>query len=45
MGQFGAGFEVRFTQNVGMTTDISYNDVEGGEHDFVMVRAGLNFAF
>jgi outer membrane protein W len=45
MGQIGAGFEVRFTQHVAMTTDISYNDVEGGEHDFFQLRAGLNFAF
>jgi opacity protein-like surface antigen len=45
MGQIGAGFEVRFTQHVGMTTDISYNDVEGGDHDFFQLRAGLNFAF
>lgn len=45
MGQFGAGFEVRFTQHVGWTNDISYNDVEGGDNDFVQVRTGLNFAF
>jgi outer membrane protein W len=45
MGQFGAGFEVRFSQHVGLTTDIAYNDVEGGDHDFIQVRAGLNFAF
>jgi opacity protein-like surface antigen len=45
MGQIGAGFEVRFTQHVAMTTDISYNDVEGGDHDFFQIRAGLNFAF
>ncbi len=45
MGQFGAGFEVRFTPHVGWTNDISYNDVEGGDDDFIMVRTGLNFAF
>ena len=45
MGQFGAGFEIRFSQHVGWTNDISYNDVEGGDHDFVMIRTGLNFAF
>jgi hypothetical protein len=45
MGQFGAGFEVRFTQHIGWTNDFSYNDVEGGHHDFFMVRTGLNFAF
>ena len=35
MGQFGAGFEVRFTPHVGWTNDISYNDVEGGDNDFI----------
>ena len=45
MGQFGAGFEIRFSQNFGWTNDISFNDVEGGDHDFVMLRTGLNFAF
>jgi hypothetical protein len=45
MGQFGAGFEVRFTQHIGWTNDISYNDVEGGDLDFFMIRTGLNFAF
>lgn len=45
MGQFGIGGEYRFTQHFGLTTDISFNDVEGGDNDFIMVRAGLNFAF
>ena len=45
MGQFGVGFEVRFSQHIGWTNDISYNDVEGGDHDFVQIRTGLNFAF
>jgi hypothetical protein len=45
MGQFGAGFEVRITPHIGWTNDVSFNDVEGGDHDFVMVRTGLNFAF
>ncbi|MEP6821982.1 MAG: outer membrane beta-barrel protein [Chthoniobacterales bacterium] len=45
MGQFGAGFEVRFTPHIGWTNDVSYNDVEGGDNDFIMVRTGLNFAF
>jgi outer membrane protein W len=45
MGQFGAGFEIRFSQHFGWTNDISFNDVEGGDHDFVMLRTGLNFAF
>jgi hypothetical protein len=45
MGQFGAGFEFRFTQHIGWTNDISFNDVEGGHNDFIMVRTGINFAF
>ncbi len=45
MGQFGAGFEVRFTPHIGWTNDVSFNDVEGGDHDFIQVRTGLNFAF
>jgi len=45
MGQYGAGFEVRFTSHVGWTNDISYNHLEGGENDFIQVRTGLNFAF
>ena len=45
MAQYGAGFEVRFTKNFGLTNDISYNHVDGGENDFIQVRTGLNFAF
>lgn len=45
MGQLGGGFEVRFTPHIGWTNDISFNDVEGGDHDFILVRTGLNFAF
>ena len=45
MGQYGAGFEVRFTPHIGLTNDISYNQLEGGQNDFLQVRTGLNFAF
>ena len=45
MGQFGAGFEVRFTPHIGWTNDISYNQLEGGQNDFLQARTGLNFAF
>lgn len=45
MAQYGGGFEVRFTKNIGLTNDISYNHVEGGDNDFIQVRTGLNFAF
>lgn len=44
MGQFGAGFEVRFTPHVGWTNDVSYNLI-GDNQDFVQIRTGLNFAF
>ncbi|MDQ6765452.1 MAG: porin family protein [Verrucomicrobiota bacterium] len=45
MGQYGAGFEVRFTPHVGLTNDVSYNQLDGSHNDFVQVRTGLNFAF
>lgn len=45
MAQYGAGFEVRLTKNFGITNDISYNHLEGGQNDFIQVRTGLNFAF
>lgn len=45
MGQYGVGFEVRFTQRIGLTNDVSFNHVEGGQNDFFQVRTGLNFAF
>ena len=45
MAQYGAGFEVRFSQHFGWTNDVSYNHVEGGHNDFWQIRTGLNFAF
>jgi len=45
MAQYGAGFEVRFTKSIGLTNDISFNHLEGGQNDFFQVRTGLNFAF
>jgi hypothetical protein len=45
MAQYGVGFEVRFTQRIGLTNDVSYNHLEGGHNDFFQFRTGLNFAF
>ncbi|MGI8820835.1 MAG: outer membrane beta-barrel protein [Chthoniobacterales bacterium] len=45
MAQYGAGFEVRFTPHIGMLNDVVFNQVDGGNNDFLMVRSGLNFAF
>jgi hypothetical protein len=45
MAQYGAGFEVRFTPHIGLTNDISFNHLEGGDNDFWQFRTGLNFAF
>lgn len=45
MGQYGAGFEVRFTPHVGWTNDVSFNHLEGSHNDFVQVRTGVSFAF
>src|SRR5215211_4465843 len=45
MGQYGVGFEIRFTPHIGLLNDVSFNQVEGGQNDFWQFRAGLNFAF
>lgn len=45
MGQYGAGFEVRFTPHFGWTNDVSFNQVEYARNDFWQFRTGLNFAF
>ena len=45
LSQFGLGIEYRFTNHIGVTTDASYNLVEGHSNDFFQLRAGVNFAF
>jgi hypothetical protein len=45
VGQFGAGFEVRLTPHIGLTSDFSWNVIDGSANNFGMVRSGLNFAF
>lgn len=45
MGQFGGGFEIRFTPHVGLINDFSWNVVDGPHNNFGMARTGLNFAF
>lgn len=45
VGQFGGGFEVRFTPHIGLINDFSWNVVNGSKNNFGMVRSGLNFAF
>jgi hypothetical protein len=45
MGQFGAGFEIRLTPNVGVINDFSWNVVNGDRNDFGIVRSGVRFAF
>ena len=45
IGQFGGGLEIRITRHIGWLTDFSWNIVDGGNSDFGMVRAGVNFAF
>ena len=45
MGQYGAGFEVRFTPHIGMINDVAFGHVEGGRNDFLLFRSGVNFAF
>ncbi|MEP6777633.1 MAG: hypothetical protein ABI944_04205 [Chthoniobacterales bacterium] len=45
IGQFGGGFEVRFTPHIGLINDFSWNVVNGSHNNFGMARTGLNFAF
>lgn len=45
VGQFGGGFEIRFTPSIGLMNDFSWNVVNGAENNFGMVRSGLTFAF
>ncbi|MDQ6912215.1 MAG: hypothetical protein M3128_05005 [Verrucomicrobiota bacterium] len=44
-GQFGGGLEVRLTPHIGLTSDFSWNVINGSQNNFRMVRAGLNIAF
>ncbi len=45
VGQFGGGIEYRFTPRIGITSDFSWNVVNGSRNNFGMARTGLNFAF
>ncbi len=45
MGQFGGGFEVRFTPTIGWMNDFSWNVVDGPSNNFGMARTGITFAF
>lgn len=45
IGQFGGGFEVRFTPTIGWMNDFSWNVVDGPNNNFGMVRTGITFAF
>jgi hypothetical protein len=45
LGQFGGGFEVRFTPTIGWMNDFSWNVVDGPQNNFGMVRSGITFAF
>jgi hypothetical protein len=45
VGQFGGGFEVRFTPNIGLLNDFSWNVLSGSNNNFGMARTGVNFAF
>jgi hypothetical protein len=44
-GQFGAGLEVRLTPHIGLTSDFSWNVIDGPSNNFGMVRSGINFGF
>src|SRR6266513_796856 len=45
VGQFGGGFEVRFTRAIGLMNDFSWNVVGGPKNNFGMVRSGITIAF
>jgi hypothetical protein len=45
VGQFGGGFEVRFTPTIGLMNDFSWNVVGGPKNNFGMVRSGITIAF
>ncbi len=45
MGQFGGGFEVRFTPTIGWMNDFSWNVIDGPSNNFGMARTGITFAF
>ena len=45
LGQVGGGLEIRFTPNVGVLSDFSWNIVSGANNNFGMARTGINFAF
>ncbi len=45
LGQFGGGIEMRITRHIGLTSDFSWNAIDGPNNNFGMVRAGVNFAF
>ncbi len=45
VGQFGAGFEIRFTPRIGLINDYSYNLVNGPENNYGLIRSGIRFAF
>ncbi|MEP6686128.1 MAG: outer membrane beta-barrel protein [Verrucomicrobiota bacterium] len=45
VGQFGGGFEFRFTPHLGLINDVSWNVIDGSDNNFGMVRTGVNFSF
>jgi hypothetical protein len=45
IGQFGGGFEGRFTPRIGWTNDFSWNVINGSSNNFGMARTGISFAF
>jgi hypothetical protein len=52
LGHLGGGFEYRFTPNIGIFGEATYNWVGGGQHnfnssvkDFVQTNFGFRFAF
>ena len=44
-GHVGVGVEYRFTPKIGIFSDARYTFVERDDSDFVLIRAGVRFAF
>ena len=46
LGQVGGGLEYRFTPNIGIFSEVSYNIVNGADNNFVQFNfIGVRYAF
>lgn len=45
LGNFGGGFEYRFTPHIGLFSEAGYEMVDGPKNNFLQVNFGLKYAF